>query len=165
MIVQATIEDLKQIMDCYKATIKRMHQLKIFQWDETYPNQELIINDIGKKEFYVLKEDHKILGCVCLNQDEHPTYSSIDWTFSGPVLVVHRLAIHPDTQGKGIAKRLMKFAEDLCLKRNYNGIRLDTFVENPLAIGLYLKLGYNQLGLVEFKNRTYYCFDKKVMAI
>ncbi len=163
MITKASIQDLPAIMDCYKATIGRMHELNIFQWDENYPTPDLIKNDIKSETFYILKENGNVLGCICLNQEEDPTYSTINWTFNQPVLVVHRLAINPNTQGKGVAKQFMKFAENLCVKQNYNGIRLDTFVENPLAIGLYLKLGYNQLGLVSFKNRTYYCFDKLVL--
>ena len=158
MITQATLKDLPAIMQCYKATIRKMHELNIFQWDESYPTPDLIENDIKNQEFYVLKEEDNVLGCICLNQDEHPTYTSVNWTFNQPVLVVHRLAIHPDAQGKGVARKFMQFAEDLCVKHNYNGIRLDTFIENPLAIGLYLKLGYNQLSQVSFKNRTYYCF-------
>ena len=163
MIKPAIKQDIDAIMDCYKHTIKRMHELSIFQWDESYPTRDLIENDIERGEFYVLKENNTILGCVCLNQDEHPTYASVEWNFEQPVLVVHRLAVNPNTQGKGVAKRIMQYAEDLCVKKQYNGIRLDTFVENPLAIGLYLKLGYNQLSQVSFKNRTYYCFDKPVL--
>lgn len=165
MIVKAVNNDLSSIMDCYKATIKRMHDLNIFQWDDTYPTTDLIENDIKNGEYYVFKDGDEVLGGVCLNQDEHPTYSTINWTFEGPVLVVHRLAIHPNAQGKGVAKQMMQFAEDLCVEHNYTGIRLDTFVENPLAIGLYLKLGYNQLGKVGFKNRTYFCFDKPVLSL
>jgi len=162
MITLAKKQDINAIMVCYKATIERMHELNIFQWDNEYPSRDLILNDIENGEFYVFKEGEEILGCVCLNQDEHPTYAHVNWTFNGPVLVVHRLAINPKSQGKGVAKSMMKFAEELCLINHYNGIRLDTFIENPLAINLYLKIGYNQLSQVSFKNRTYFCFDKHV---
>lgn len=164
MITKASKHDIHGIMRCYKATIARMHELNIFQWDESYPTVELIENDIEQQEFYILKENEEVLGCVCLNQEEHPTYATVNWTFEQPVLVVHRLAINPNAQGKGVARQFMAFAEELCIEKNYKGIRLDTFVENPLAIGLYLKLGYNQLSQVSFKNRTYYCFDKPVFA-
>lgn len=154
--------DLLPIMVCYKATIKKMHELNVFQWDESYPTTNLIEGDIHNETYYICKEGNEILGGVCLNQEEHSSYSTIDWTFNGPVLVVHRLAISPHAQGKGVAKQMMQFAEELCVKNKLKGIRLDTFIENPQAIGLYLKLGYNKLGKVSFNNRTYYCFDKMV---
>lgn len=163
MIVKATQADILPIMECYKATIKKMHELQVFQWDESYPTRNLIENDINNETYYIVKDGNEILGGVCLNQEEHPTYSTINWTFEGPVLVVHRLAINPLAQGRGIAKQLMQFAENLCVKNKMNGIRLDTFIENPQAIGLYLKLKYNKLGKVGFKNKIYYCFDKKIL--
>lgn len=163
MIVKATQNDINSIMDCYKATIQRMHDLKIFQWDNSYPTIDLIENDIKHNNYYIYKDNGEILGGVCLNQDQHPTYSNIQWSFNEPVIVVHRLAINPSAQGKGIAKKMMKFVEELCITNAYKGIRLDTFVDNKLAIGLYLKLGYKQLDRVHFKNRTYYCFDKEVI--
>lgn len=149
-------------MHCYRDTIKQMHVLNIFQWDNSYPNKNLILEDIKNGEFYIYKEQNEVAACICVNTEQHPTYKSITWTFTGKVLVVHRLAINPKYQGKGLAIKMMKFVENEVSKKNYDGIRLDTFIENSIAINLYNKLGYNQLEKVHFKNRSYFCFDKKI---
>lgn len=162
MIQKAKTKHLDSIMACYKATIQQMHKLNIFQWDDSYPTLSIIEEDIKKEDFFVYVEDNEVLACICINTEQHPTYSDVKWTFDGDVLVVHRLAIHPKSQGKGLAKQMMQFVENQVQILNYDGIRLDTFIENPLAINLYNKIGYNQLETVSFKNRTYHCFDKKI---
>lgn len=166
MIKLADLVDLENIMECYSKSIAKMHELNIFQWDDNYPNKTQIEEDIKRGQFYVYKTDNdQIQGVICLNTDEHPTYKTIKWSFEGKALVVHRLAINPDFQGKGIAKLLMQFTENKAKEFGYNGVRLDTFVENKIAINFYLKLGYAQLETVSFKNRIYYCFDKELITI
>lgn len=161
-IVLAKNADLDGIMTCYSKCIAKMHRQNIFQWDEDYPNREIIKKDIELSQLFIVKELDEVLAVVCLNDEQHPTYKSIKWSFGSNALVVHRLAVNPDTQGKGLAKKLMIFSEKKALELGYEGIRLDTFVENEIAIDFYLKLGYKKLDLVSFKNRTYFCFDKKI---
>ena len=148
-----------------KRRLRKCTKLKIFQWDEKYPTEDLILEDIKKGELYIEKENEEIMMVACINENQHPTYQNIKWSFEGRVLSIHRLAVNPNFQNRGLAKKMMQFLEQMCLKKNYSGIRLDTFVGNKIAIDFYVKLGYNQLKTVQFKNRTYFCFDKKVCKI
>ena len=39
-------EDLDKIMKIIDETVKEMNENRNFQWDESYPNREVFINDI-----------------------------------------------------------------------------------------------------------------------
>ena len=60
-------------------------------------------------------------------------------------IVVHRLAVRPDKQRQGIARRLMDFAEQWARDHEYDAIRLDTFNQNPGNQRFYLNRGYTDL--------------------
>ncbi|MNI68827.1 Acetyltransferase YpeA [compost metagenome] len=66
---------------------------------------------------------------------------------------MHRLAVHPEIQGKGIARRLLAFAEDQAAREGYSSIRMDTYAKNDRALSLYLRLGYEVRGEVRFPGR------------
>ncbi|MFD2880470.1 GNAT family N-acetyltransferase [Paenibacillus rhizoplanae] len=72
----------------------------------------------------------------------------------GPHLIMHRLAVHPEIQGKGIARRLIAFAEEFARSSGYRSIRLDTYAKNDRVLKLYPSLGYLQRGEIRFPGRT-----------
>jgi ribosomal protein S18 acetylase RimI-like enzyme len=78
----------------------------------------------------------------------------------GKFLIVHRLCIHPDYQGRGLAKALMQFAEEYALKNGYASIRMDTFITNKAALGLYNALGYRRAGQLVFSRGHFQVFEK-----
>ncbi len=53
-----------------------------------------------------LKDNGKCVAYVAINEEQSPEYSQINWFTDGrKVLVIHRLSVHPEFQGKGIAKK------------------------------------------------------------
>src|SRR6185312_2823724 len=150
VIRQGTQEDVDSIMNLIRSCIVHMESSNIFQWDEIYPDKDTIIKDIKKQELYVLEELGSICAFIVLNEFQSPEYNSINWKFSGKVLVVHRLSVDPLMQGKGLAKKLMLFAHEFARKHGYESIRLDAFTKNPSAVALYTTLGYSKVGTVVF---------------
>ena len=76
---------------------------------------------------------------------------------------MHRLAVHPEQQGKGIARELMDFGEQLARKNNYLSVRLDTFSKNPRNNRFYTARDYKKVGEVFFKQKSphpFYCYEK-----
>ncbi|MNN72431.1 putative acetyltransferase [compost metagenome] len=67
---------------------------------------------------------------------------------------MHRLAVHPEVQGKGIARKLIAFAEEYARQSGYSSIRLDTYSKNTRALALYPSLGYERRGEVFFPHRA-----------
>ena len=61
--------------------------------------------------------------------------------------MVHRLAISKDSQGLGIASKLLKYAAEISPNGNKRG---DTSEENKRMRAVFEKAGYQQVGLVEY---------------
>ncbi len=150
MIRQANIKDAAEIMECFKAVVAKMQSMGLYNWSEAYPSLEKVTADIENESLFVTLEDGRIVGMMTLDEKQDRQYVHLKWASEGKrILVVHRLAIHPDCQGKGMGKRLMNFAENFALHNKYEAIRLDVYKESPARF-LYQSMDYQEVGTVYF---------------
>ncbi|MBN2410607.1 GNAT family N-acetyltransferase [candidate division KSB1 bacterium] len=162
-VTAAVPEDINDIMSLVHAVIRDMQNKNLDQWDDFYPDIHTIKNDLKNHSLYILREQQKCMGMVVLNEEQDKEYETINWSGGlEHILVIHRLCIHPDWRGKGLANSLMDFAEEYAVKHHYQCIRLDAYSVNPAAIGLYNNRGYRKVGHVYFPRRKFpfYCFEK-----
>jgi ribosomal protein S18 acetylase RimI-like enzyme len=164
-IRHANLQDLDAIMNLIRSCTHHMEAQEIHQWDEIYPDEGTIKNDIGKQQLYLLEEAMHICGIIALNENQQPEYKNVSWKFPGKTLVVHRLAIEPSCQRKGYARMLMQFAQKIAKEEHYENIRLDAFIHNPTAVALYEKLGYRKAGTVTFRKGDFFCFEISVDSL
>ncbi len=159
---KAKEHELQEVVEVFKKAIEKMRSQNIFQWDERYPNEEVLRNDIADDELYVLSDDKVIKACVVLNEFQNEEYRNGDWQYSdGKIAVVHRLCIHPDYQGQGIGTTMMRSSEDYLRQQGYQIIRLDFFPANRAALSLYEKQGFTYAGQVTFDDRGYFKLMEK----
>jgi len=164
-IRKAEITDLDNIMSMYQSCINGMIKNGIDQWDSTYPNAQVIVNDINNNTYYIIEKEN-IIGGLTIDKNQDPTYLDIKWEDQeNKFLSVHRLAVKENYWGQGIGKKLMLFAEKLVVINKLRSIRLDTYSGNPYAILFYKKLGYKELGSINLKTNKneYYCFEKIII--
>ena len=162
-IRQAKKTDLNAIMEVYDSCVKGMIKLGIDQWDETYPNSEIIQQDLLIGDYYVGIIENEIVAGIKIDTVQDPTYLTINWTDkTNNFMVVHRLCSKTKVWSQGIGKKMMDFAEELAKSNNCISMRLDTYINNPKAIAFYKRLGYHQLGDIKLKPHKdiYYCFEK-----
>lgn len=162
MIRQARIQHIPEAVALVRLAIEEMQRQGIDQWDDVYPTETMLRNDIDRGEMYLLDEDGVAAGIVTLNNVQSPEYSEIQWEFSGRILVVHRLAVHPEFRRQKVASRLMAFAEQDFAYGEYDAIRLDAFQKNPAAVALYERRGYRNAGSVTFRKGRFSCFEKRI---
>ena len=163
IIRKSKISDLKEIMKMYKSCVKGMLANDIDQWDETYPNAGVIMEDLINQTYFVAIENNIIIGGINIDQNQDKTYLEIDWEDkSNSFLVVHRLGVKEELWEKKIGKKLMIFAENMIIEKGLKSIRLDTYSGNPKAMEFYRRLGYRELGVINLKpnKNEYYCFEK-----
>jgi len=163
IIRKANKSDLDNIILMYKSCVKGMLANDIDQWDATYPNAGVIMEDLIAQTYFVAEENSIIIGGINIDQNQDKTYLEIDWEDkSNSSLVVHRLGVKEEFWKKGIGKKLMIFAENLVVEKGLKSIRLDTYSGNPKAMEFYINLGYQQLGHIYLKEgkNEYYCFEK-----
>lgn len=163
MIQQAKLSEIEQILAITKACGEKMIQERIFQWDDNYPNSEVFQKDLNRKELYILISEKSILGCIVISTKMDEVYKPVNWlTETSNHYYIHRLAVKPDQQGKGIARKMMRFAENLAIKNNIISIRLDTFSKNLRNQKFYTNLGYKRLENIYFKEQSefpFYCYE------
>ncbi|WP_228745011.1 GNAT family N-acetyltransferase [Paenibacillus sp. S150] len=154
-IRNARRDEIGEIMELIAKCVQVMQAGGSDQWDSSYPNRDVIGEDIAKGALYVCVDQAAIAGIIVLDENQAEQYKAIDWTEKqGPQLIMHRLAVHPEVQGKGIARKLIAFSEEHARRGGYSSIRLDTYAKNSRALALYPSLGYECRGEVDFPGRT-----------
>lgn len=145
-----------------KKVVANMHQNDLDQWDELYPAREHLLNDIENGYAYGFFENGMLAAYVALNELYDAEYHGIPWEAETPFLIVHRLSVSPDFQGKGIGSCCMQAIENFAVSERYKSIRLDTYVHNQMANHLYTKLQYTNRGTVTFRKGLFYCYEKSL---
>ena len=163
MIRKASLKDIDKLLEITKACATQMITQNIFQWNEFYPNKEAFLNDVKRSELYVLELENMIIGCITISTFMDEEYISVSWlTPNANNIYIHRLAIHPNHQGKGYAQKLMDYAEIYAKKNVYTSVRLDTFSQNPKNLKFYDLRGYKRLEGIYFPRQSdhlFYCYE------
>jgi ribosomal protein S18 acetylase RimI-like enzyme len=166
MIRKAVLSDLISVKKITEACTQALLEEGIFQWNKTYPSLEAFEKDIIQGALFVYLSDTKIVGCIMFSEEKDPLYNTVDWlTEEGLNLYVHRLAVHPNFQKKGIARTLMDFAEEFAKRNKMVSVRLDTFSKNERNIRFYEARGYTRLGNVYFSKQSkdpFHCYEKQI---
>jgi len=163
MIRIATKTDIEPIMIVTKVCAKAMIANGIYQWNEHYPNKTAFENDIKRNELYVLEIEGEVKGSIVISTLMDKEYIPVKWlTKNENNIYIHRLAIHPELQGKGYAQQLINFAEQFAIENNYSSIRLDTFSLNKRNQKIYELRSYKRLGDVFFPKQSehpFHCYE------
>ena len=91
------------------------------QWQDGYPNMEVIKDDIQNKYGYVLTLKEEIVGYCALLINDEPEYLNIEgkWLTNNDFIVFHRLAISEKFLNKGLAKKMVSFIEQFAISKKY----------------------------------------------
>ena len=136
-----------------------------FQWDSKYPDKEVFLTDIKCDQLWVALLDGCIAGVAAITTDQDAAYADAEWDVNEEAIVIHRLAVDPTFQGKGVAAALMMQAEIVAKARRIFVLRVDTNTENPATQRLFPKLGYVQKGEIELALRPgqkFKCYEKRL---
>ena len=108
------------------------------QWQNGYPNADIIIDDIISGQAY-----------VAVTKSPEEAYEAIyEGSWQGEeleYLVFHRIAVAADVQGQGVAQT---FLEGLIEGFDYLDFRSDTHAQNKAMQHIFEKLGFQQVGKV-----------------
>lgn len=163
MIRRGVHEDLTPILEITKNCAVKMDAMGIYQWNENYPNRNAFIDDIKNNELLVFIKGDLLVGCIALCTKMDDVYKNVKWlTKDVKSLYIHRLAVDPQFQKKGIGKKLMDYAEDFAKKNNFISVRLDTFSKNKNNMRFYERRGYKRLEKVFFPEQSrfpFYCYE------
>ncbi|NYJ26275.1 GNAT family N-acetyltransferase [Allomuricauda sp. ARW1Y1] len=163
MIRRAKISEIPDILTITQACAKKMQENGIFQWNEHYPSKEAFQKDIERGELFVVEEKNTVQGTIVISTLMDEEYKPIQWlTPNGNSVYIHRLSVHPNLQGKGLAQQMMDFAENHASEHRFVSVRLDTFSQNKRNQRFYEQRGYQKLGDIYFPKQSehpFHCYE------
>jgi len=159
---KATASDASQIWQIFQSAIERRKNDGSNQWQDGYPNPEVIANDIEKGNGYVLVLKTEIVGYVAILINDEPEYARLNgkWLSNNDFVVFHRVAIAQKWLGKGLAKELFFHIEEFARSIGINSIKADTNFDNVPMIHLFETLGYKYCGEVHFRGSPRLAYEK-----
>lgn len=149
---KAVEEDIDGIMEIIRQAQSYLRGKGVDQWQNNYPNAEIISEDIANNYGYVLVDGDIIAATVSVSFDGEKTYETIydgEWlTTNGEFAVVHRIALHNNYKGSGISSEFIKNIEKLCLDKDVHSIKIDTHEENLSMQNLLKKNDFKYCGII-----------------
>lgn len=165
----AELSDLDRIMEIVDSARVFLRENGVDQWQNGYPTREIFQNDISGGNCFVCVENERILGVIAVYLTGERSYKDI---FDGRWLtqdtdygVFHRVAVDYESRGKGVARCLLSYAEQIVCSAGYLSIRGDTHRLNKPMRSLLETSGYTLCGTVILdesagKDRARMCYEK-----
>lgn len=153
MILRKTkLNDIDKVMEIINQAKQYFKNNNIDQWQEGYPNEESIKEDIMNEEAYVLEDNGKILGTCMITIQGEPTYHTIDgkWLFNEDYVCVHRIAVDEQYKGAGLASIILDQA--IAMYPNFHSVRMDTHEDNLSMQRFLTKYGFVFCGIITLQN-------------
>ena len=158
---KANLTDLDAVCSLVNSAVKNMIEHGIYQWDEIYPARSDFETDIVNNQLYIGETDGMPTVVFVINKISDSEYDDANWSYTGEnYRVIHRLCVSPKFQRCGIARSTMIYIENLLKSQGIESIRLDTFTQNPRALGLYDSLGFTKTGYADWRKGKFVLFEK-----
>lgn len=159
--------DIKEIINIIEEAQSYFKANGIDQWQNGYPNEESIMNDIESDESYVLLKDDKVIATAYLSFSGESDYDVIydgKWISQGDYAVVHRVAVSSNIKGHGVAGELFKYIEKICLENNIKHIKIDTHRQNQSMQRFLSKNGFEYCGAIYLEDDSERIAFEKVLG-
>ncbi|WP_057828682.1 GNAT family N-acetyltransferase [Liquorilactobacillus cacaonum] len=153
----ATQQDILQMMAIVKDAQHLLASQDIPQWQNGYPNEKVLLNDIEKKISYVLIVNQTIAGIATLLQEPDPNYQQVvegNWTNSKDphYATIHRLAISSKFHGQHLAETFINHLVSVSNLLGFKQLRIDTHDKNSRMKYLINKIGFKYSAIVYMHN-------------
>lgn len=162
--VVADVDNIWSILD--EAINKRKHEGSD-QWQDGYPNRDVILKDIEDGHGFVAERaETGLVAYIAIIGDIEPAYEKLEgeWLSIRPYTVIHRLAVSQSDPIKGLGTWMMLEAEKISLSMDRQSIKVDTNYDNTGMLRVFDKLGYVYCGEVYFRGGARRAFEKLLDA-
>lgn len=143
--------DIPQIMAIIAQAQAYLKAQGIDQWQNGYPDEAVVREDIALERGYVLEDAGRVVGMAALVFDGEPTYQTIyegTWQTPEPYAAVHRIAVDASCRGQGISDVLMQGVEAVIRKKGFPSARIDTHRDNVVMQRMLQRNGYTLCGVI-----------------
>ncbi|MBM7616838.1 RimJ/RimL family protein N-acetyltransferase [Weissella uvarum] len=144
LVTLADLPQVQQLIHEGQATLKANG---IPQWQDGYPDQATLINDINEHMAYALvDEQEQFIGYAAVRQSPEPNYKTPltgTWPVdSEPYVSIHRFVIGQAFQGQHQSIKLFNQLFTRIKQLGFQYARIDTHAKNQAMQQLILKVGF-----------------------
>lgn len=159
---KAVTDEIPEIWEMLQDAIERRRVDGSDQWQDGYPNLEVVLTDVEEGHGFVLIENNLVVAYAAVFLNDEPAYENIEgeWLTNGDFFVVHRVVVSKNALGTGKAKELINAIENLAKENEIPSIRMDTNFDNPAMLSIIEKLGYQYCGEVAMRGSARRAFEK-----
>ena len=159
---KAATSDIPEIWAILQQAIIRRKMDGSNQWQDGYPNPDVVKNDIENEYGYVLTEGKNIIGYCAVIVNYEPEYLKIEgkWLTNSDFVVIHRLALSENYLGKNLSKTMIEFVEDFAKSKDIYSIKVDTNHDNIPMLKIFEKSGFSFCGIVHFRGSPRRAYEK-----
>ena len=113
------------------------------QWEDKYPTEEMVREDVQRQRLYVLEADGEACGVFAFLPEGDALYEKLDgqWLNDLPHGAIHRVA------SSGTKRGVMEACVQYCLTQTQN-LKIDTHRDNRIMQHQLSKLGFVLCGTV-----------------
>ncbi|QBO37330.1 GNAT family N-acetyltransferase [Periweissella cryptocerci] len=145
--------DLPAIMAIYTAAKEYLAAQNIDQWQDGYPDEQALIDDIEAGENYVLVIDGVVAASGTILTSVEEAYTNIEdgaWLNgkNDGYASFHRTAISNDFRGQHLAQTLMQGLTTIAREHGFTDLRVDTHPDNKIMQHVITKAGFDYVGVV-----------------
>lgn len=161
---KATFSEIPVIWEILQQAINQRKQDGSEQWQNGYPNEQTVHNDLTEGSAYVLTNNTGILAYAAIVFGAEPAYNDIKgkWLTNDEYVTIHRVAIANAVKGKGIATQLFKMIEELSIEQKVYSIKVDTNFDNVPMLKILDKLSYTYCGEIFFSGASRRAYEKVI---
>ncbi|MFV8393172.1 GNAT family N-acetyltransferase [Flavobacterium sp. LB2P6] len=161
---KAELSEIAPIWKILQQAILRRKEDGSTQWQDGYPNPDVVQKDIEKGEGFVLVDGETIIGYSAVLINDEPAYETIEgkWLTNGDFVVLHRVAISEKYLGKGLAKMILKYIEEFAVSNNIYSVKADTNFDNIAMMKIFESSGYTYCGEVYFRGSPRKAYEKVI---
>jgi len=159
---KAEITDINTIWELLQRAILRRKEDGSNQWQDGYPNLDVVKKDVDHGSGFVLTDADIIVGYCAVMVNDEPEYANIQgkWLTNDDFVAIHRVAISETYLGKGLAQKIMLHVEEYAVSNGIFSIKADTNFDNFAMLKVFEKLGYVFCGEVYFRNSPRKAYEK-----
>lgn len=148
-------EDTEAVLALYRAASSTPGS----SWTEDYPSREFVTADVSRGSLYCLwGEKGQLLGAASGGEPDEDIRDLPCWDHTArQPWELCRVGVHPDCQGRGLAKVLVRHILEDAARRGTDSVRLLVSRDNPPAVALYRQLGFVTVGTCRMYETDWFC--------
>ncbi len=154
----AQLQDLPAIMKIIDDAKELLKKNGSPQWQNGYPNQETLTQDIAMQTNWVLINDNKVAATATLQLTPEPTYRNItqgQWQQPDePYATIHRVAISSNYRGQGLSKLLFSNLLTVGQMQGIKNFRVDTHRSNKAMQHIAENFNFKKRGIIKVNDQN-----------